>query len=346
LLKSAFQIVDQLTIDREQWHEFVLDNPHGTVFHTPEMFDVFKATTGHNPLVFAALNSEGKLQALITPVIVSMKEGILKSLSTRAVHYGGLVYQESDEGIEALKALLEYSRPIIGKDAIYSEIRNLTDVDRITPLFKDLKFKREPHINYWIRLDRTYEEIIKDVKSAARSAMRRTEKRGAHFLIIEDEQGFEDWFNLVELTYFHKKMPLGDRSLFENIFDIMRPVGLTKFFAVKAEDKLIGAYLMMLFKDVIYFWYSADDYNMRQYYPTDGFINHIIQWGIENQYRMLDFGWAGREDEPYGVRAFKAKFGGDEIRFGRHVRTHKAMLLALSKTGFIIYKKFLGMKKK
>lgn len=346
LLQSAFQIVDQQTIDREQWHRFVLDNPHGTVFHTPEMFDVFKAASGHNPLVFAALNPEGRMQALITPVIVSLREGVFRSLSTRAVHYGGMVFNDTDEGAAALKTLLKYSMPIIGREAIYSESRNLTDVDRILPIFKDLKFNREPHINYWIRLDRPYEEILKDVKSSARGAMRRSEKRGAQFLVIEDAQGFEDWFSLIDLTYFHKKMPLADRSLFESIFKIARPAGLARFFAVKAENKLIGAYLMMLFKDVIYFWYSADDFHMRQYYTTDGFINHIIQWGIEHQYKILDFGWAGREDEPYGVREFKAKFGGEEIRFGRHVLTYKPMLLALSKMGLVIYKKWLGLKKK
>lgn len=328
-----------------QWRQFVLENPHGTVFHTPEMFASFNAAEGHKPLVFAALNTDGRIQALITPVIVSLKQGAFQSFSTRAIHYGGMVFNESEEGAAALKALLEYSLPIMEKDAIYTESRNLTDADQILPVFKDLKFKREPHINYWIRLDRPYEEIIKDVKSSARGAMRRSEKRGARFVEVEDEKEFEDWFKLVELTYYHKKMPLADRSLFESLFRIMRPAGLAKFFAVKAENKLIGAYLMMMFKDVIYFWYSADDYHMRQYYPTDGFINYIIQWGIEHRYRILDFGWAGREDEPYGVRAFKAKFGGDEIRFGRHVFTHKPVLLAFSKAGLMIYRKFLGLKK-
>jgi serine/alanine adding enzyme len=346
LAQPAFQIADHQTIDREQWRRFVLDNPHGTVFHTPEMFDVFQAAAGHNPFIFSALNPEGRMQALITPVMVSLREGALKSLSTRAVHYGGMVFNETDEGIAALKMLLEYSMPILGREAIYSESRNLTDVGRILPVFKDLKFNREPHINYWIRLDRSYEDIIMNVKSSARGAMRRSEKRGAQFLVIEDAQGFEDWFSLVELTYLHKKMPLADRSFFENIFKIARPAGLAKFFAVKAENRLIGAYLMMLFKDVIYFWYSADDYHMRQYYPTDGFINYIIQWGIENQFRILDFGWAGREDEPYGVREFKAKFGGDEIRFGRHIRTHKPAMRAFSNAGFMVYKKILGLKRK
>ena len=339
---TSFKIVDQNGIDRDQWHQFVQENPHGTVFHTPEMFAAFETTIGHQPLVFAALDEDGAMQALITPVIVSLKEGLLKSLSTRAVHYGGMVYEDTDKGVQALEALLEHARPALASDALYSETRNLTDVDRIRTVFQKLHFRREPHLNYWIRLDRSYDEIMKGVKSSARGAMRRSGKRGAQFLIVEDVSGFDDWYNLVELTYTHKKMPLADRSLFESIFRIVRPAGLANFFAVKAEDRLIGAYLMMLFKDVIYFWYSADDYHMRQYYPTDGFVNHIIQWGIEHQYRILDFGWAGREDEPYGVRAFKAKFGGDEIRFGRHIQTYKPLLLAFSKAGLFFYKKIMG----
>lgn len=337
--------MDQHGLDRKHWQRLVLDNPHGTVFHTPEMFDAFRNTAGHRPMVFAAADREDRIQALITPVIVTMKQGILKPLSTRAVHYGGMVYAESDEGASALRFLLERARPILARDALFSESRNLTAVDRILPVFRALGFKREPHINYWIRLDRPYDAVMKDVKSAARGAMRRSEKRGAEFRIIENEKGFEEWFGLVELTYLHKNMPLADRSLFENMFRIMRPAGLAKFFAVQAEERLIGAYLMMLFKDVMYFWYSADDYRMRQYYPTDGFIHYIIRWGMDHGYRILDFGWAGREDEPYGVRAFKAKFGGDEIRFGRHVQVYKPARLAVSKAGLFLYRKCLELKK-
>jgi serine/alanine adding enzyme len=63
-----------------------------------------------------------------------------------------------------------------------------------------------------------------------------------------------------------------------------------------------------------------------------------LEWGVENGYRVYDFGGAGKPDEEYGVRDFKAKFGGKLVCYGRNVYVHSQVRLELSKLGYTIYR--------
>jgi serine/alanine adding enzyme len=49
---------------------------------------------------------------------------------------------------------------------------------------------------------------------------------------------------------------------------------------------------------------------------------------------VMDFGGAGRPNEPYGVRDFKAKYGGRLVDFGRDVHVSAPVRLALSRAGY------------
>jgi lipid II:glycine glycyltransferase (peptidoglycan interpeptide bridge formation enzyme) len=64
---------------------------------------------------------------------------------------------------------------------------------------------------------------------------------------------------------------------------------------------------------------------------------HILKWGAENHYCIYDFGGAGKPGEHYGVRDFKAKFGGELVCYGRNTWVSMPALLALSS---LIYSHF------
>jgi lipid II:glycine glycyltransferase (peptidoglycan interpeptide bridge formation enzyme) len=69
---------------------------------------------------------------------------------------------------------------------------------------------------------------------------------------------------------------------------------------------------------------------------------HILKWGAENGYRHYDFGGAGRPNEQYGVRDFKAKFAGELVSYGRNVCVHAPFRLFLSKLGYGLFQTMAG----
>ncbi|RLI52815.1 MAG: GNAT family N-acetyltransferase, partial [Candidatus Thorarchaeota archaeon] len=76
--------------------------------------------------------------------------------------------------------------------------------------------------------------------------------------------------------------------------------------------------------------------------PNELLMWHILRWGVENGYRVYDFGGAGKPDEEYGVRDFKAKFGGKLVCYGRNTCEHAPFLLKISQIGYQLVRRFLS----
>ena len=66
-----------------------------------------------------------------------------------------------------------------------------------------------------------------------------------------------------------------------------------------------------------------------------------MEWGAQHGYTTYDFGGAGKPDEEYGVRDFKAKFGGKLVHLGRYIYVHAPMRLKLSEFAYSLYRKYL-----
>ena len=44
------------SLPETEWRRFIEHNPHSSIFHTPEMFEVFAHTKGYRPTLWAAVN--------------------------------------------------------------------------------------------------------------------------------------------------------------------------------------------------------------------------------------------------------------------------------------------------
>jgi lipid II:glycine glycyltransferase (peptidoglycan interpeptide bridge formation enzyme) len=84
----------------------------------------------------------------------------------------------------------------------------------------------------------------------------------------------------------------------------------------------------------MYGWYGGMDRAYSKYVPNELLMWNVLKWGAENGYCQYDFGGAGRPDEEYGVRDFKAKFGGKLVCYGRNTYIHLPGALWLSKQGY------------
>jgi len=145
----------------------------------------------------------------------------------------------------------------------------------------------------------------------------------------------------MQQTYARAQVPLADLSLFEAVFDILVPQGMAKMLLAQVDGRYVAASVEVPYKDVIYSWYSGYDPAFQKVYPNDNLVWHILEWGAKNGYRCFDFGGAGRPDEDYGPRDFKAKFGGTLVSYGRHTCVHAPLFLAFSRIGYQIYRKML-----
>lgn len=326
------------TLPEEEWRRFVEGHPAGNIFHTPEMFQVFTRAKGHQPTLWAAVDSNNRTLALLLPVQVTLMNGLLRQFTTRAVAYGSVLCAPGTEGQEALTLLLRtYKREVKGSP-LFTELRNLSDLSDIQSILQQHGYVREAHENFLINLNLPVEEVWHNIKKSARKKIRHALKKDQLTIKEVYERGqIATWYRLLQKTYCRTHVPLADPSLFHAAFDILRPKGMAQFLLGRVDDTCAAASVALLYKNVIYGWYRGFDRKYSPYLPNDLMVWHLLQWGATNGYQVFDFGGAGRPNEDYGPRRFKAKFGGEVVEFGRNTYVHSRLRLWFSQVGYRLY---------
>jgi lipid II:glycine glycyltransferase (peptidoglycan interpeptide bridge formation enzyme) len=329
------------TLGEEEWRRFVEEHPQGSIFHTPEMFEVFRRVKGYHPELWVAMQDK-RILALLLTVKITLMNGLLRYFTTRAVSYGSVLWALDAEGENGLARLLRtYTQEVKGAP-LFTELRNLSNLEAIQPLLRENGFVYEDHLNYLIDLKCTPDAVFENFGRRTRKNIRRGLRQGE--VLIEEakeQKQLAVCYDLLRQTYQAARVPLADRSLFEAAFELLRPKGMVQFTLARVGQAHAAVSVELLYKDVIYGWFGGVDRAYGSYVPNELVMWNILKWGAENGYRVYDFGGAGKPDEEYGVRDFKAKFGGKLVSFGRNICVHSPLLLRLSKLVYGVFRRFL-----
>jgi lipid II:glycine glycyltransferase (peptidoglycan interpeptide bridge formation enzyme) len=328
----GFEIVQNLPTD--QWRTFVDEHPKGNIFHTPEMFQVFQHTKGDVPELWAALDA-GEILALFVPVHISLRKGVLRRLTTRTVSFGSVLSVPGQRGDQALMQLLQVYKASSGRQSLFTETRNLSPLNGLCKVLEEQGFAYEDHLNYLIDLDRPAEAVFQGIgKRTRRNIKSGLQKALVTVEEVNEQAGLVDCYRLLAATYQAAHVPLTDRSLFEAALQILGPKGMVRFLVARIGDQPAATSIELLYKDVIYGWYGGTDRTQARFAPNELVTWNILEWGAEHGYRTYDFGGAGKPDQKYGVRDFKAKFGGQLVCYGRNVWIPNRNLYLLSSAAY------------
>lgn len=328
--------------DEHQWRAFVDAHPRGNIFHTPDMFQVFARTAHHCPEVWAVVDDASRMLALMVPVRITLVNGLLRKFTTRAVVYGGTLCEESAIGQAALRLLLKTYADRRAGHALFTELRNLHEYGDLQSIFANCGYVYEDHLTYLIDLNRPAEQIMSSIGTRTRKQIRKGLRDGlVEICTVNDRADLGSWYAVLRQTYRNAQVPLADRSLFEAAFDVLYPRGLARFLVARVQGEIAACSIELCYKRTIYGWYGGSDRAYSKYLPNELLIWNLLEWGAGNGYQLYDFGGAGKQNEEYGVRAFKAKFGGDLVSYGRYTCVHSPHLLRLSRLGYSIYRSML-----
>jgi len=334
------------SLDEQTWRRFVEHHHSSNIFHSPEMFRVFTQAQGHRPTLWAAIDRDGQVLALLTPVQVTVAGGLLRRLTTRAVAYGSVLCDPSPAGREALNALLNAYVRIAKRESLYTELRNLSDLSQDQFVLQSCGFAYADHLNYLVNLARPPEAVMQGIGRRTRKQIRHALRQDrVHIGLIQTREELASWYAVLQKTYRRARVPLAERSLFEAAFDVLYPCGMIEFRVARVGGAYAAVSVELLYRGVIYGWYGGTDRHYGHLYPNELLTWHILEWGAEHGYRIYDFGGAGQPGEKYGVRDFKAKFGGQLVCYGRNTLIHAPTLLAMSKRGYQLYQRVRGIKR-
>lgn len=331
-------------LPKDVWNAFVMEHPQGNIFHSPEMFAVWKLTKGYVPELWAAVENE-KIAALFIPVHISLAGGMVKRLTTRTVVFGGMLCADGPFGEEGLRAILgEYRRYAQGI-SLFTEVRNLFDTGNMASVLTESGLIFEEHLNYLINLHAEPETVFARIGPRTRKHIRRGMRDdGIQIEEICERNKISFCYDLLKKTFVRAKVPLADVSLFYAVFDTLTPLNMARFSLAWVEGEPAAVSIELLYKDRVFSWYGGVDRRFIANVPNELLMWNVLQWGCEHGYGIYDFGGAGKPDEKYGVRDFKAKFGGELVNYGRNVWVAHPGWLAVSKFGYALLRKILYRK--
>lgn len=304
-------------IDRQQWSELVRTSETGTWFQSPEAYDFFASLPElMEPFVYG-VERAGKLCAVCVGYVTKEPNPIKQFFTRRAIIIGGVAVA-ANGAKEDTVILLNYVRKELKPKSIYIETRNFNDFSPWKEAFEAAGFVYKPHLNFHV-----------DPATNNLSDNRKRQLKKSDAVVSEgvSELEIREWYEVLSELYRTKvKTPLWPIDFFLEAYR----QGIAKFLLVKHEGRIIGGSMVVADERTVYEWFECGlNAECKDQYPSVMATWGGIQLAHQSGCTRYDMMGAGEPGVPYGVRDFKAEFGGQMVEHGRFLCVCKPMLYRL-----------------
>jgi CelD/BcsL family acetyltransferase involved in cellulose biosynthesis len=329
---------------RPAWDDFSAQHPKGSAFHSSYMVRVFQSARGFSPLPLAAVSPNGEIRALLVAVRVQSFSEVFGAASSRSIWYAEPLCFDDSHSIEALCQLIDAHDRAMSRRVLFAEVRPLHASGPERFALERCGYDYLDYLNYVVDVTQPKDALWKRMRQTARASVRKSERQGLEVRHIDSDNTVDLFYPLLRETYRRAETPLADRSLFDAAFAILRPQGMIEFTSVYDGERPIAMNAMLLFGKQVFGWYSGS-VRTRGASQMDLLQWHEIAWSCERGYSRYDFGGAGWPSKPYGVRDFKAKFGGDLVCYGRYRKVYSRWKMALAERAYALRRSVLSRSK-
>lgn len=306
---SLVQLSD---ISKDLWNEFVSANPYAHVYHLWEWGDVLQRTYNLGRWYFAVKEDE-RIVAVLPVVYVRGLFFADKIVSLPFCEYGGpLLGHCSDQSTaeNALMMLVKNVCELGGKLAIdYIELRQPRT--SFSTFFSSTGFRvLRRYATFKIDLTVGESKIWRNLDGRTRRHVKKAMRFGTQVRDVNVDS-LKHYYALYLRTQKRLGSPPHSYAFFENMYDGFVSRGLLRMLLAVYEGEPIAGIMVFCFNGKLYWWNNALDRKYASLDPTDLLLWHMIHWGVENDFVVLDLGRTRPENT--GVHHFKSGWGGQEI---------------------------------
>lgn len=311
-------------INKRQWAQLARESSTATWWQTEEAYRLLSSLPDYDVEVVGVAEQE-----VLCGVAVIMRPQarnmIVRWLSRRAVVMGGVLVSDtiSDEAYRCLMAAIKEQT----SDTIFVEVRNLCDHSAWRGMVVQDGWRYMPHLN--IRIDTTSAQAaISRIGKSKRRRIESSVQKGVRVVEQPTLAQVQEYYRVLRDLYvrrIHKPLPSWDT--WERLYgsDVCR------FILIEYEGHIIGGSVCILWEGkVMYEWYACGRDDQRRVISPASLTKYAeIQMAERLGMAQLDLMGAGSPDEKYGVRDFKAEFGGEMVEYGRCVYAHCPLVYRL-----------------
>lgn len=314
-------------IDAQAWDNLLELSPTASWFQSYNCYQFYKQLSFMKPFAYA-VKKDNHIQALVCGYIISNGGFLKQFMSRRAIVPGGVLLTK-DCSHEALTLLLNTLRVELKSKVIYTEFRNYFDYSEYKEIFEKTGYKYQAHLNFQVATP-SVEHCLKQLSSTKRRDVKLSLKQGTTVEKTTDDNDVRSYYDLLFELYKTKvKTPLFSFQFFK----ILLTLAESHLFIIKYEGKVVGGSMCVGTEGkVLYEWFVCGlDGRFKNVYPSTLATWAAIEYAATNGFSYFDMMGAGKPDEGYGVRDFKAKFGGELLEHGRFLCVHKPVLYSAGK---------------
>ncbi len=334
IFKKHKQLVNSVLEDT--FRKFVLNHPEGNFFQSIDFFQLCEGLDGFEAFLLLSINNPGEIAGSMMGVIQTNGTGLKSWFSRRLIIWGGPLVTEENKNTTT-RALLKSLKEFAAGKAIFIEFRNLFDCENFKSDFESQRFQFQPYLNFLIATD-DEALVLKRMHGNRRREINKSLKTGAQIREANSIEEVHAFYKILDVLYRERvKKPLPEFELFQRLWES----DSAKIFIVLFNDKVVGGAACPIFAEkVIYDWFHCGVMNVAKgvfagVLAAFAPIKHALDYNFE----YMDFMGGGKPDEPYGVRDFKARYGGKRVAFGRFVTVLNRPLFEIGKLGLKVYQK-------
>ena len=323
-------------IDKAQWSNLLYNRSDvASFFQSPEAYELYEPFNWAESVMVGVTEGD-LLTGIVVATLLHEGGGIVSHLTSRAIINGGPLLDRNISK-EALSSLLSATINVLKKRCIYIETRNFNDYSSWRTIFEKSGFVYQPHYN--LHIDTTNpEQIEKHLSRSRRYEIKQSFKEGAY--IDQHTDCLPDFYNILQNLYQNKiHVPLFPFPFFQHL---SQQSYCRMFFVHDANGRVIGGLVTVLLDNkVVYEWYCCGlDYEYKKIHPSVLASYSGIKYAADNGYPIFDMMGAGSpNDGGYGVRDFKAQFGGQLVEHGRFLFLCNPIIYKAAKWALGIRKK-------
>ena len=298
--KRAEIILNSKEISTEQWTEYVMNHPEGTIRHLPEWKEILKKSFGYEPYYLFALK-DNEIEGILP--LFEIKSALTKNRLS-SVPFSSTCGPIADSSEISAELITKAKMLLKELDCEYLELR--TTKKDFQP---DLGLVvNEYYATYILELSEDTEKVWRKLdKGSVRWAINKSKKDG---VIIEKTSSMDDLKAFNKLNQKNKKnigVPSHPFIFFKNIWEKLIQNDYASLYLAKYNGNIIAGIITMIFKDTISYAYAASDDKFLKLRPNNLIMWTAIEEGCKNHYRYFDFGRTSPDN--IGLINFKKRWG-------------------------------------
>ena len=326
-------MIKNFDIPEDKWHALIKESIHSTPFQTPEFFRLINGTPG---LVAhaCAVESGGILTALAI-IVEFAGRGLTGFFSRRGIIFGGpLVLPGKSDALDSLLGMI--SIELSGR-TIYLETRNYSDYGIFKNVFGRHGWSYVPYLDIRIKTgDR--EAMSLAMSSSRRRQIRKAAGNGAEIREADSLTDVKAFYTILKSHYRKKvRKPLMPWEFFSEAFN--QEFG--RFLLIWFDGRVVGGIFCPVLegRSIFEFYICGLDSEYRDQYPSVMATWAAMDYACNNGIPCFDLMGAGVSGKDYGVREFKARFGGGQEEYGRFLKINNRFLYMAGKAGIKVMSK-------